>query len=290
MSARVRCLLRFSLAKNVTLVGSVLCFAAPFGCGSSESKHGALPGVQPTGGASGSAGGSTTAAGAGGTTAGGAGRSASAGAAGGLTLPPGISDVPKTIECDGDCSSATLGVATASFYLDPCCGGENHDQCGVDTTFLSPAGAGSSCEPRNQPGSLDTACPSSSAAAMPGMSTGLTFDPLPGCCRPDGSCGIMLNAVTAGGGLIPLAQLGLGCVDAAPFFPGEEPVTCGPSGSGGAGGGAGQGGAGDGGAGNETSGGAGSSGDAGSAGTGNEPSGGAGSGETGGEGGGGGVP
>jgi hypothetical protein len=106
----------------------------------------------------------------------------------------------------------------------------------------------------------------------------LTFDPLPGCCRPDGSCGVMLNAVTTGNGLIPLAQLGLGCVDAAPFFPGEEPVACGQTGSGGAG----QGGAGDGSAGDETSGGAGSGGDAGSGGTGNEPSGGAGSGEGGG--------
>jgi hypothetical protein len=273
MSARVRCPLRFSWSKSVTLVGSVVCFAAPFGCGSSEGKHGAAPGVEPSGGAAGSAGGSTTAAGAGGTAGGGAGRSASAGAAGGLMLPPGISDVPKTIECDGDCSSATLGIATASFYLDPCCGGENHDQCGVDTSYLAPTGAGSACEPRNQPGKLDPACPSSSAMTMPGMSTGLTFDPLAGCCRPDGSCGIMLDEVTTGGGLIPLAQLGLGCIDAAPFFPGEEPVSCGPSGSGGVGGGAGQGGAGDGGAGDETSGGAG----------------GAGGGEAGGEGGGGGV-
>jgi hypothetical protein len=123
MSARVRYLLRFSFSKSVTLLGSVVCFAAPFGCGSSETKHGVVPGVQPTGGAPGSAGGSTTVAGAGGSAGGVAGRSASAGAAGGLTLPPGISDTPTTIECDGDCSSATLGVATASFYLDPGCGG-----------------------------------------------------------------------------------------------------------------------------------------------------------------------
>jgi hypothetical protein len=68
----------------------------------------------------------------------------------------------------------------------------------------------------------------------------------------------MLDSVTTAGGVIPIAQLGLGCVDAAPFFPGEPPVTCGSSGGGGEGGGAGDGaggGAGDGGTGNENAGG-----------------------------------
>jgi hypothetical protein len=261
--------LRFSFSRSITLVGSVLSFVLPFGCGSSDRKQGSVPAARGTGGASGSAAAPSSAAGAGGVagagagaggkSGGGAGRSASAGAAGALMLPPGISDMPKTIECGGNCSSATLGVATLSYYVDPCCGGENRDQCGIDTTFIAATGTGSSCALKNEPGELDGACPSSNSTAIPGMSTPLMFDPLLGCCRPDGSCGVMLNRVTTGGGVISLAQLGLGCVDAAPFFPGEPPVRCGQSASGGEGGG-GQGGVSDGGMGNQTSGGAGGDG------------------------------
>jgi hypothetical protein len=214
------------------VTGSLVCFATLVACGNSESKKDQPGGSggQANGGAAGSAGGPQA-----------------GGGAGGRMLPPGFSETPKTISCGEDCSSATLGIGTNSVYIDPCCTGANQDVCGIDTAFLM-AGGASSCEARDQPGELDASCPSPPAAMIPGAMA--TLDPLPGCCREGtGICGVMVNRVTAGGGLLPLANLGLGCVDAASFFPGEEPVPCGGAGTAGAGGGnAGSGGAASGGA------------------------------------------
>jgi hypothetical protein len=154
-------------------------------------------------------------------------------------LPPGFSSTPKTISCGSNCTSATLGFGTAVIYIDPCCTGEDQSICGIDTTFLSPTGTNSAmtCEPRNQPGAVDAACPSPPPAMIPVMGTTATLDPMPGCCRAEtGTCGVLVNRVTAGNGLLPLADLGLGCVDAAPFFPGQTAMTCGGGGAGGMGG------------------------------------------------------
>jgi hypothetical protein len=209
--------------------GSLLCFATLLACGASENKKGnpAGSGGQATGGTAGSTGGVSGSA---------SGAPASGGSAGVPLLPPGISSTPTTIECGGDCSSAKLGFGMTSAYIDPCCTGEDEDVCGIDTTFLMSGNAGEACAPRNQPGELDPSCPAPPAATIPVMGAMVPLDAMPGCCRDNGVCGVMVDRVTAGGGLLPLATLDLGCVDAASFFPGEDPVPCGGAGTGGAGG------------------------------------------------------
>jgi hypothetical protein len=209
------------VVRRALAAGCVLCFATLNACGDSEGKKDRPGGGagQASGGAAGSSGGAQA-----------------GGGAGGRALPPGFSEMPKTIPCGGDCSSATLGIGTNLVYVDPCCTGANEDVCGINTAFLTPGGSGEACEPRDQPGTLDTSCPSPPGAVIPGAM--VMLDPMPGCCREDtGLCGVMVNRVTAAGGLLPLATLGLGCVDAESFFPGQAPVPCGGAGTGGAGGG-----------------------------------------------------
>jgi hypothetical protein len=228
------------LSLSRVLAAGSLCVATLLACGGiSQTKE------APADGASGG-----TAGRAGGAQASGAGRAA--------TLPPGFSAMPTTILCGGNCSSAKLGIATASVYIDPCCTGADEDVCGIDTTFLTGSGlSGEACAPRAQPGKPDASCPSPPSLVLPTMGTTTALDPMPGCCRADnGTCGVLLNRVTVGGGLIPLADLGLGCVDAASIFPGETPVPCGGDGTG-------DGGSGAGGAASGASGGAGESGEAG---------------------------
>jgi hypothetical protein len=208
------------VVRRALAAACVLCFATLNACGDSEGKK-----DRPGGGAGQTSGG---AAGSGGAQAG--------GGAGGRALPPGFSEMPKTIPCGGDCTSATVGIGANRVYVDPCCTGANEDVCGINTAFLTPGGSGEeACEPRDQPGTLDPACPSPPGATIPGAM--VTLDPMPGCCREDtGLCGVMVDRVTAAGGLLPLATLGLGCVDAESYFPGQARVPCGGAGTAGAGG------------------------------------------------------
>src|SRR5450631_2333630 len=225
-----------SFGKTIVLA-TTLCLALPVACGSSESSTGAAG--QASGGAAAGAG--TPATSTGGTGASGA--SGASGGTGGVVLPPGTSSMPKTIQCGGDCISARAGLV----YVDPCCGGENNAVCGVDTSYLTMTGAmlTLNCEPKDQPGELDDACPSPEPSKINVMGAMASLDAFPGCCRPNGTCGVQINAVTAASGLIPIADLGLGCVEAAGFFPGMAAVPCsaaaggaaGADGVGGAGGG-----------------------------------------------------
>jgi hypothetical protein len=215
--------------KSAALVAT-LFFAVPVACSNSESDPGSSNGGSAASGA----------ATVGGTPA--SGGSAGSGGSGGVMLPPGTSETPKTIQCGGDCSSARVGL----IYVDPCCSGANSDVCGIDTTYLATTGAGlvEGCEPKDQPGELNEACPSPDPAMIGMMGAMATLDAFPGCCRPNGTCGVAIDTVTAAGGLVPVADLGLGCVDAAMFFPGEAPVPCSDAGgAGGAGGAAGAAGA-----------------------------------------------
>lgn len=59
----------------------------------------------------------------------------------------------------------------------------------------------------------------------------------PGCCRPTGQCGYLLDSIA------DIFPLGLGCVDSSPFLDGGAPLGCGDK----AGGEGGMGGAGPGG-------------------------------------------
>jgi len=110
-----------------------------------------------------------------------------------------------------------------------CCADAKTSHCGLDSSELAMFGATFSepCQPLAQPGTADASCPLSAKAPVQG--TGLEIQ-LPGCCRPDHTCGYQLDKV---GGLI---QVGLGCVDATPFLDGGTPQSCGDIGAAGAGG------------------------------------------------------
>ncbi len=211
----------FSFAKAL-VVSSLLGLVLPVACGDSEEN----PNPNPSDGGEDGGGGQPPGTGA---------MGGEPAAGGGAALPPGISDMPSTIECGGDCTSASVGLGALQFHIDPCC---ENDVCGLNTTFLASAGAmfETTCQPKAQPGDVDENCPAPAGAAVPVSDTmTVTLDPFPGCCRPNGLCGVVVNEATTLSGAVPLGDLGLGCVDAAPFFPGDEPVPCG-EGIGGAGG------------------------------------------------------
>lgn len=213
----------FSLAKALTL-GCLVCLALPIACGDDETTPSKPNGGSDAGGEAGS----------GANVGGGVSEGGAAGAA--TALPPGISDMSRTIECGADmCKSVGVGPV----FIDPCC---SSDACGLDTGFLALVGAAftEKCQAKDQPGDLDEMCPTSDASTIPfevspGNTIMVPIEGFAGCCRENGKCGVAVNDVVAPmlGGKI--ATLGLGCVDAAPFFPGTTPAACG-AGVGGAGG------------------------------------------------------
>ena len=136
------------------------------------------------------------------------------------------------------CGKATCDGIFLPFVNVPiagCCADAKTSHCGLDSSALAMFGATFSepCQPLAQPGTPDASCPLSAKAPVQG--TGLEIQ-LPGCCRPDHTCGYQLDKV---GGLI---QVGLGCVDAAPFLDGGIPQSCGAAGAAGAAGAGGEGG------------------------------------------------
>jgi hypothetical protein len=90
-----------------------------------------------------------------------------------------------------------------------CCTAD--DQCGLDFEMLA---GGPLCIERDAPGTPDSTCP---------MTMVMGF-PLPGCCRPDATCGVQVT-------LVPL-----GCISGAiaSLLPGGGGGSGGPSGGGGA--------------------------------------------------------
>jgi hypothetical protein len=226
-------------------LGFLACVSLPVACGDSTNDSG---GSSSSNGGEVSGGASSTEAGSGG-----------AGTAP-VALPPGISNTGQTLTCDtASCKSVGVGPV----FVDPCCAA-TADTCGLNTGFLSLVGAQFTevCQPKGQVGVVDEACPTTAPAMIP-FQTGpatimVPINPFVGCCRDNGMCGVVIDDIVSPvGGLI--AKFGLGCVDAAPFFPGEPVAACGDSGAGGA---AGAGGVGAGGA---DAGGAGAGGAAGAA-------------------------
>jgi hypothetical protein len=198
--------------------GALLAIGAP-ACGGNSSETRASAGSPGSGGSGAhagvSSGGSGTIGRAGGTNAG------SVGTAGSDAEPTSVA-----------CGTATCGGIVLPFVnvaVAGCCADAKTSHCGLDATALSMFGANFSeaCQPLAQPGSADESCPLSAKAPVQG--TGLDIQ-LPGCCRPDHTCGYQLDKV---GGLI---QVGLGCVDATPFLDGGAPQSCGDDGAAGAGG------------------------------------------------------
>lgn len=219
-----------SFGKALTL-GCLICLALPVACGDDETDPPAKAGSGNSAGESGAAG------------------EGGSGGGGGTapTLPPGLSATPSMKACDAaddPCASAPL--LGGSINVDPCCTAA--DTCGLSTGFLQTASGGFAvkCQALAQAADdSDDSCPDSAAVMVP-LPSGVTapLTPLPGCCRADtGTCGFVLDEASIMG-LGPLGNLGLGCVDAAPFLAaGDEAAACG-SGSGGSGGSGGGGGGG----------------------------------------------
>lgn len=222
----------FSFAKALT-VGCLLSLSLPIACGDDDdSTPNNTAGTSSTGGD-----------GAGGEPGSNGGMSAAAGAGGaGASLPPGISSTPKMVACGAEmCGSAAVPPA---LYIDPCC---DAGTCGLDTGFLALVGAAftDKCQPKGQVGEVNDACPSTPASTIPFESGGNTImvpiEGFVGCCRENGMCGVVVDDVMSPV-LGKVTSLGLGCVDAAPFFPGKTPVSCGAGGAGGGGAGGASGG------------------------------------------------
>jgi len=207
--------------KRAFTLGCLVCLALPLACGDDDDG---APGAAGKGGSAGSAGK--------GSTSGSGGRAGEGGA--GTELPPGLSDEPSTLECGAETcdSEAVAGL----YHINPCCAADS--ACGLDTTFLAAVGAQFSevCQAHDQPGTDEGSCPAVTGLMVPVQGVPLPLEAFPGCCRPDGTCGVVVNDVRAG---FPLATLNLGCVDAAPFFEGRARRCDEPAGGAGGGGGAG---------------------------------------------------
>jgi hypothetical protein len=121
--------------------------------------------VEATSGEEGGSGGSRAQSGSGGGGRGGSGTSTAGGNAN-----AGGSGAAATVECGG---SMCMGNAFAM----ACC--TTDKKCGLD---LSAVGFGSGCSELNAPGTANTACPSQNLMGF------LMFD---GCCKPDGTCGVL---------------------------------------------------------------------------------------------------
>jgi hypothetical protein len=206
----------FSLAKALTL-GTLLCMTLPVACGDDDDSSPVTPPANNAG-----AGGEPT-------SDGGAG-----GAAPSLMLP-GTGMTSKTITCGDDDMCKSTSTLLPTLFVDPCCAADK--SCGVETKFMALIGVqfSETCQPKNQAGDLDAACPDSApkTAMVPGVPAPIPVPGFAGCCRADtGTCGVVVNKIeTMGFGTF--ASPNLGCVDPKPFT-GKAGGAC--SGSGGAGG------------------------------------------------------
>jgi hypothetical protein len=118
--------------------------------------------------------------------------------------------MPKTVTCGGNVCEG-YQPPPPNPIADPCCGGMQNAQCGLDPAPLFGPDTTVACLPLNQPGPPTPACPSYAPDQPP--YNGATLE---GCCRPmDGTCGYA-DDVT-----------GLGCIPAG-LFGISNPPTCTP--------------------------------------------------------------
>ncbi len=121
-----------------------------------------------------------------------------------------------------DCGSKRCDELKLPGGYDPipaCCAGDG-DVCGLDGSRFADFGANfeDPCQPLDQPGNEDPTCPPSTPIPTE-LGPELQF---PGCCKPDGLCGYLVDNA------LNLVEIGLGCVDAAPFLDGGVPTSCTP--------------------------------------------------------------
>jgi hypothetical protein len=123
----------------------------------------------------------------------------------------------NTIDCGADrCDEVILPAGYDP--IPPCCA--DGDVCGLDGSRFEMFGANfdDPCQPLDQPGNEDPLCPRSTPIPT---ELGVDLD-FPGCCKPDGQCGYLVNDA------LGLVHIGLGCVDAAPFLDGGVTTACTP--------------------------------------------------------------
>jgi len=162
---------------------------------------------------------------------GGNGGRAGSGGSGGKAPLAGAAGNVATLEC-GTATCKPVVIPVQDFTIPPCCADAATNQCGLDSSVLAAFGPTfpEACQPLDQPGTADESCPKSAKTPVQGTQLEIQFD---GCCRPDHTCGYMLDRL---GGLF---EIGLGCVDSAPFLDGGAPTSCGDAGGEGGAGGAG---------------------------------------------------
>lgn len=128
------------------------------------------------------------------------GKPAGSGGKGGSSSGSGGGEVDAGPTC-GPCPE--LGPMAATLGLRDCCRGTVGDECGITI------GDGTLCLPRMVPGQTNASCDELRIGGMR----------LPGCCRPDGRCGVVADG------------LGLGCVARDEIVPAlggtaPEPLPC----------------------------------------------------------------
>jgi hypothetical protein len=149
---------RTALVVGLLAVGLVACSSDDSDDDPPAAGTGAGVAAGGMGGASGGAGGAS----------GGAGGRSGAGGAG------GAGGAPMTIMCNGmPCMGFTSAAGT---MLMPCCDAMEGMACGAITDTMG------TCIARMSPGTADASCPTAQS---------LLNMPVPGCCKPDGKCGLM---------------------------------------------------------------------------------------------------
>lgn len=120
-----------------------------------------------------------------------------------VNLPPAVPvEGPETLQCgNATCRDRLVG----DIEVEPCC---VNDECGLDLGAVSafmPVQSG--CAALEQPGSADATCPSFHYDDI------VAPRELPGCCRPDGVCGVVAD--------LSDTVADFGCVDPVDFLSGR---------------------------------------------------------------------
>jgi hypothetical protein len=131
-----------------------------------------------------------------------------------------------TITCGTKtCAPGGLGLIPA------CC--INNERCGIDPPQLTLDGGDLPCTETGQPGTPDPTCFADQGIdlADAGIDAAGIIDggrlTIPGCCRPNGFCGILLS--------FPQFGLDLGCIDPSQYgdiYDAGPPQRCGDAGGG----------------------------------------------------------
>lgn len=124
------------------------------------------------------------------------------------TIEPGRdAEAGRRSDAAGPCGDTCTDVPTPNETHRACCRASG--ECGLEPGETARSVFGGGCRERNRPGVLDAQCPDL-VLPLPGGNS--VWD---GCCRTDGSCGVMLSG----------EEYPFGCTDSGPLIP---DARCGP--------------------------------------------------------------